>query len=116
MQEGYNKAKNCRGDGMLKKMRAIITEHVRDNENMFQRAGDAMMEKLWDLEREVLQTITKTMQESIQLSLKTDHQSLPDVQTKLDKMKKCVEELKKRRDEKTTSVCAEQPGPSTAQN
>ncbi|XP_035852377.1 nuclear GTPase SLIP-GC-like isoform X5 [Sander lucioperca] len=95
MQECYDKAAGFRGEGSLKNMRDTIEKHVRDAKNiMFERAKDEMMNQLRDLMEEILEKLKKTMQESIELSLNTYGDSIPDVTVELQMVKSHNNELK----------------------
>ncbi|KAF3846361.1 hypothetical protein F7725_003439 [Dissostichus mawsoni] len=85
MKECYDKAKEIRGDGSLKNMRETIEMHVHGSKDvMFAQAKDAMMKQLRKLMLEILEKLESTMQESIDLSLKTDGVSIPDVSVELE--------------------------------
>ncbi|KAJ4931691.1 hypothetical protein JOQ06_010131, partial [Pogonophryne albipinna] len=80
MKECYDRAKEIKGKGSEEKMRETIEMHMHGSKNvMFTQAKDAMMEQLRDLMLEILEKLESTMQESIELSLKTDGVSIPDV-------------------------------------
>ncbi|KAL3053752.1 hypothetical protein OYC64_006137 [Pagothenia borchgrevinki] len=94
MKECYDGAKEIRGEGSLEKMRETIEMHVHDSKNvMFAQAKDAMMKQLTDLKLEILKKLESTMQESIDLSLKTDGDSIPDVSVELEMVNKYYNEL-----------------------
>ncbi|XP_039681452.1 nuclear GTPase SLIP-GC-like isoform X1 [Perca fluviatilis] len=95
MQKGYSKAAGFRGEGSLNSMRDTIEEHVRAAKNiMFERAKDEMMNQLRDLMKEILEKLKKTMQKSIELSLKTDGDSIPDVAQQLKEVNDYYNNLK----------------------
>ncbi|KAI9514764.1 hypothetical protein NQZ68_030954 [Dissostichus eleginoides] len=78
MKECYDKAKEFRGEGSLKNMRDTIKNYVDGSKNvMFAQAKDAMMKQLRDLKSEIPAKLKSMMQESIELSLKTDGVSIP---------------------------------------
>ncbi|XP_070778952.1 nuclear GTPase SLIP-GC-like [Enoplosus armatus] len=115
MQECYEKAKTFRGKGSQDKMRDTIETHVYDSKNtMFEKAKDAMLSQLRRLKEEILEELEKTMQKSIELSLKTDDVSIPDVASELEQVKKYYNELKKSPDEETSLICDDPPGPAAA--
>ncbi|KAF3846370.1 hypothetical protein F7725_003448, partial [Dissostichus mawsoni] len=60
---------------------------------MFAQAKDAMMKQLRDLMLEILEKQCNKMQKSIELSLKTDGVSIPDVSVELEMVKKYYNEL-----------------------
>ncbi|KAK5914072.1 hypothetical protein CgunFtcFv8_008538 [Champsocephalus gunnari] len=94
MQECYDRAKEIRGEGSLKNMRETIEMHVHGSKNvMFVQAKDAMNKQLRDLMLEILEKLDSTMQESIELSLKTDGDSIPDVSVELEMVKNYYNEL-----------------------
>ncbi|KAI4822892.1 hypothetical protein KUCAC02_008413 [Chaenocephalus aceratus] len=100
MKPCYDRAKEIRGEGSLKNMRETIEMHVHGSKNvMFAQAKDAMMKQLTDLMSEILETLKSTMQESIELSLKTDGDSIPDVSLELEMVKKYYNELTKSPDD-----------------
>ncbi|XP_047213888.1 nuclear GTPase SLIP-GC-like [Girardinichthys multiradiatus] len=84
MQDCYKKAAVFTGEGTLQNMRETIEKHVHGSKNnMFESAKDAMKKQLGDLMIEVLYRLENTMKESIELSLKTDEHSIPDVSAEL---------------------------------
>ncbi|KAK5885005.1 hypothetical protein CesoFtcFv8_018763 [Champsocephalus esox] len=94
MKPCYDRAKEIRGEGSLKNMRETIETHVHGSKNvMFAQAKDAMMKQLRDLMSEILETLKSTMQESIELSLKTDGDSIPDVMIHPVKQLQCVHDV-----------------------
>ncbi|XP_056262160.1 nuclear GTPase SLIP-GC-like isoform X2 [Pseudoliparis swirei] len=99
MQECYDVAKQIKGHGCLEKIRTTLTNHVLESKDvMFQTAKDVMLNKLRDLMREILEDLEE-MQESIDLTLKTDDVSIPDVENELEMVKNHYEELKRGPDE-----------------
>ncbi|XP_068575214.1 nuclear GTPase SLIP-GC-like isoform X1 [Cebidichthys violaceus] len=100
MQKYYDEAKQINGPGTLNNMRETIVKHVRGSKNvMFQKAKDVMLKQLDDLMRDILDNLETTMQESIELSLKTDCVSIPDVTLELEIVKNHYKELKGSSDE-----------------
>ncbi|XP_059204457.1 nuclear GTPase SLIP-GC-like [Centropristis striata] len=94
MQECYQKAQKCTGAGSLDNMRRTIMEHVHNSGNiMFEKAKNEMLNQLVNLKMEILEKLEKTMQKSIELSLKTDGASIPDVKAELEMVKKHYMEL-----------------------
>ncbi|KAL3053753.1 hypothetical protein OYC64_006138 [Pagothenia borchgrevinki] len=96
MKPCYDGAKEFKGKGSLEKMSDTIKKHVHDSKDvMFAQAKDAMMKQLTDLKSEILKKLESTMQESIDLSLKTDGVSIPDVSKWLEKVNNSYNELKR---------------------
>ncbi|XP_059204119.1 nuclear GTPase SLIP-GC-like [Centropristis striata] len=94
MQECYQRAAEFTGEGSMDKLRRTIMKHVHYSGNiMFEKAKNEMLNKLVNLKMEILKILKKTMQESIELSLKTDGDSIPDVQAELELVKKYYNEL-----------------------
>ncbi|XP_030591960.1 nuclear GTPase SLIP-GC-like [Archocentrus centrarchus] len=93
MEESYSKAAAFRGDGMLNNMRETIERHVHSNKHMFGLAKKTMLVKLIALRKHILETLRKTMKESIELSLKTNDCSLPDVSAELVTVKNHYDKL-----------------------
>ncbi|XP_028267923.1 nuclear GTPase SLIP-GC-like [Parambassis ranga] len=88
MQTSYEKAATFSGPGSLDNMRFTLQKHVHDSKDtMFKQAGETMLKKLKDLKEEILGTLEETMMESIDLSLKTDDHSIPDVSAELVEVK-----------------------------
>ncbi|XP_059204116.1 nuclear GTPase SLIP-GC-like [Centropristis striata] len=88
MKECYQRAEAFTGTGSLDNMRRTIKEHVHNSGNiMFEKAKNAMLLQLVDLMVVILEKLKKTMQEAIELSLKTDGDSIPDVQAELELVK-----------------------------
>ncbi|XP_049926287.1 nuclear GTPase SLIP-GC-like [Epinephelus moara] len=113
MQECYEKAAEISGAGMLNNMRSTIEKHVRDSKDiMFQRAKDAMLEQLRNLMVLILGELN-TMQESIELSLNTDGDSIPDVSGELQMVKNYYDELKENSREEPPYMSADPPVPAT---
>ncbi|XP_060921718.1 nuclear GTPase SLIP-GC-like [Labrus mixtus] len=116
MQKCYEDTQQCTGQGSLNAMRDIIKQHVCAKKvGMFEEARDAMISNLQKLMDAIQKTLRETMLRSIELSLKTDDQSVPDVKEELETVTKYYQELKKNQDEGTSTVSADQPGPSSAQ-
>ncbi|XP_044037081.1 nuclear GTPase SLIP-GC-like isoform X3 [Siniperca chuatsi] len=114
MQDCYKKAAEIRGQDSLKNMRDTIEKHVHDSKNtMFEQAKDVMLNQLRCLKEDILKTLEETMQESIELSLKTDGDSIPDVTVELEMVKQHYNELRGSADEETL-ICADPPGPVAA--
>uniref|UniRef100_A0A669EBY2 Nuclear GTPase SLIP-GC-like n=1 Tax=Oreochromis niloticus TaxID=8128 RepID=A0A669EBY2_ORENI len=88
MEEGYKKALAFTGEDTLYNMRETIKNHVHSKKDMFEQAKNTMLEKLHDLMVYVLETLEKTMKESIGLSFKAEECLLPDVSTELKMVKK----------------------------
>ncbi|XP_019213455.1 nuclear GTPase SLIP-GC isoform X1 [Oreochromis niloticus] len=93
MEEGYKKAAEFRGEGMLYCMRETIKNHVHSKKDMFEQAKNTMLEKLHDLTENIREILEKTTKESIKCSFKTDGSLLPDVSTELDMVKKHYDQL-----------------------
>ncbi|XP_061565883.1 LOW QUALITY PROTEIN: nuclear GTPase SLIP-GC-like [Cololabis saira] len=95
MQECYSRAAGFTGKGSLDNMRETIVRHMHESKNsMFDQAKDEMMNQLKYLKEDILQTLHTTMKESINLSLKTDERSIPDVSEELAMVQKLYNELK----------------------
>ncbi|XP_062421819.1 nuclear GTPase SLIP-GC-like isoform X3 [Pungitius pungitius] len=95
MQKCYDDAKVIRGANSLINMRETMRKHVHDSKhNMFKNAKKVMLDQLRDLMNDILKDLKVTMQESIDLSLKTDGDSIPDFTVELGKVKNHYEELK----------------------
>ncbi|XP_068574329.1 nuclear GTPase SLIP-GC-like isoform X1 [Cebidichthys violaceus] len=115
MQKCYDEAKQMNGPGTLNNMRDTIEKHVLESKNvMFQKAKAVMLKQLDDLTKDILDNLEKTMQESIELSLKTDGVSIPDVTLELLMVKDHYKELKGSSDEEPL-ICAGPPSPAAAQ-
>ncbi|KAL3053755.1 hypothetical protein OYC64_006140 [Pagothenia borchgrevinki] len=114
MKPCYDRAKEIRGEGTLKNMRETIEKHVDGSKNvMFAQAKDAMMKQLRDLMLEILEKQCNMMQESIELSLKTDGVSIPDVSVELELVKKYYNELTGSPDDDAI-LCSDSPGQAAA--
>ncbi|KAM4534515.1 nuclear GTPase SLIP-GC-like [Fundulus diaphanus] len=97
MQVCYKKAAAFEGTGTLQNMRETIEKHVYASKNfMFEDAKNVMMTQLNDLMVEVLETLQNTMNEYIEISLRTDEHSVPDVSAELEMVQKLYEELLQR--------------------
>ncbi|XP_068574325.1 nuclear GTPase SLIP-GC-like isoform X2 [Cebidichthys violaceus] len=115
MQKCYDDVKKIKGPGMLSEIRETMVKHVRGSKNvMFQEAKDVMLKQLDDLVRDILDDLKKTMQESIELSLKTDGVSIPDVTSEFLMVKNHYKKLKRSPDQEPF-ICAGPPSPAAAQ-
>ncbi|XP_027897923.1 nuclear GTPase SLIP-GC-like [Xiphophorus couchianus] len=95
MQDCYKNAAAFTGTGTLQNMRETIENHVHGSKNtMFENAKKVMMNHLHNLMMDVLTTLEDTMRESIEVSLKTDDTSFPDVSAQLEMVQKLCDELK----------------------
>ncbi|CAB1422106.1 unnamed protein product [Pleuronectes platessa] len=84
MQKCYTDAAVIKGVGSLEKMRSTINDHVHDKKDtMFKMAKDNMLELLNELRGKILKKLKETLKESIELSLRTDDCSFPDVSLEL---------------------------------
>ncbi|KAM4531393.1 nuclear GTPase SLIP-GC-like [Odontesthes bonariensis] len=100
MQECYEKAAEFKGKDSLQNMRDTIVRHVYESKNsMFDRAKTVMLNELKELTDEIVETLEKTMTKSIELSLKTDYKSIPDVSAELTMVQKLYDELRSISDE-----------------
>ncbi|XP_010775622.1 nuclear GTPase SLIP-GC-like [Notothenia coriiceps] len=96
MKPCYDRAKEIKGEGTLRNMRETIEIHVHGSKDvMFAQAKNNMVKKLKDLMLEILEKLCNTMQESIELSLKTDGDSIPDVSDELKFVNKYYNDLKR---------------------
>ncbi|KAF3698499.1 Nuclear GTPase SLIP-GC [Channa argus] len=96
LTECYEKAAKCEGKGSLEEMRNILKTHVCSSKNiMFEVAKQKMLNKLQELKEEILKELEETLKESVELSLKTDHYSIPDFPAELKKVKTFCDKLKK---------------------
>ncbi|KAG7466699.1 hypothetical protein JOB18_026811 [Solea senegalensis] len=105
MKTCYDEAKEICGPGSLLKMREIILTHVHGTRNtMFEMAKKNMLTQLDALKGEILKKLEETLMESIELALKTDSDSFPDVSGELNIVTKYYTHLEGRPEER--------PGPS----
>ncbi|KAM9392886.1 nuclear GTPase SLIP-GC-like isoform 2-T2 [Pholidichthys leucotaenia] len=96
MQEAYKKAAEISGKSALQKMRDTIENHMKSNKEMFELAKNAMLEKLNNLQEEISKTLKKTLQDSIEFSLNTEDDSLPDVSRNFDRVKKYYDTIREK--------------------
>ncbi|XP_072224617.1 nuclear GTPase SLIP-GC-like [Leuresthes tenuis] len=95
MQKCYERAAGFSGKDSLLNMRHTIERHVHiSKDTMFDKAGEVMLNLLIDLMNTILGTLEKTMNKSIELSLKTNDYSIPDVSTEFAMVQKLCDELK----------------------
>ncbi|XP_041860655.1 nuclear GTPase SLIP-GC-like isoform X2 [Melanotaenia boesemani] len=94
MEDCYKRAAEIEGLGTVAKIQQTIESHVKKHMYMFEQAKEAMLTELTGLKMKILEKLEKTMMESIELSLKTDDHSLPDVSDELEAVKKLYDELK----------------------
>ncbi|XP_038125987.1 nuclear GTPase SLIP-GC-like [Cyprinodon tularosa] len=95
MQECYKTAAGYSGTGMLEKMRETLKKRVHGfKDTMFEDAKTAMLDHLLSLRKEILETMD-TLEGTIELSLKADDQSVPDVSKELERVMKSYKEVNK---------------------
>ncbi|KAK2893847.1 hypothetical protein Q8A73_016331 [Channa argus] len=81
MQEGYKKAAKFKGEKMLQNMRDTLQKHLFVSKNvMFEDAKKLMLQRLNGLKEEILNTLDNTLKEAVDLSLKTDDYSIPELE------------------------------------
>ncbi|XP_014861725.1 PREDICTED: nuclear GTPase SLIP-GC-like isoform X2 [Poecilia mexicana] len=94
MKECYEKAAEFRGKNTLQNIRETIHVYVHNFQNsMFEKAKNVMLDLLLKLMADILGLLEKDMMESIELSLKTEDCTIPDVSTELGMVQKLWEEL-----------------------
>ncbi|XP_028268242.1 nuclear GTPase SLIP-GC-like isoform X2 [Parambassis ranga] len=94
MQTSYERAAVFKGKDTLKNMRNTLEQHVHDSKDtMFKQAKNNMLKNLNDLQKFILLALKNTMMESIELSLKTDEHSIPDVSEELVRVEKYYYDL-----------------------
>ncbi|XP_020788755.2 nuclear GTPase SLIP-GC-like isoform X2 [Boleophthalmus pectinirostris] len=99
MQECYSEAAQHRGAGSLEKMRRTVEMHLQNvKDTMFHKAKDEVLTQLKDLMDDVEKQLRDTLQESIELSFKTDHQSIPDFERQYVLVKKHFDDLSNKDD------------------
>ncbi|KAM4531392.1 uncharacterized protein PAE49_023605 [Odontesthes bonariensis] len=96
----FLEAAEFKGKDSLQNMRDTIVRHVYESKNsMFDRAKTVMLNELKELTDEIVETLEKTMTKSIELSLRTDYKSIPDVSAELTMVQKLYDELRSISDE-----------------
>ncbi|KAM4535918.1 nuclear GTPase SLIP-GC-like isoform 6-T7 [Fundulus diaphanus] len=94
MAECYKRAAQFHGKNTLQNIKEKIQKHVHNFKNsMFEKAKDVMLEQLLKLMVEILGLLEKNMMESIELSLQSEDNSIPDVSTELSMVQKHWNEL-----------------------
>lgn len=94
MEECYTKAKDIRGPGSVENMRRAIETHLSVvKDTMFDCAKDVVLSQLKDLVEQVQKNLGDTLWESIQLSLTSHDQSIPDFGKEFDEVKKYYDDL-----------------------
>ncbi|XP_056256742.1 nuclear GTPase SLIP-GC-like [Seriola aureovittata] len=115
LRDCYKKAAEFSGKGSLEKMRETIEKHVHESKDtMFDQAKANMLMQLNDLKENILEKLEKTLKESMELSLKTDDYSIPDVAAELDLVKRHHNEVIGSPDEEMSLLGSDPPGPSAA--
>ncbi|CAG5897780.1 unnamed protein product [Menidia menidia] len=95
MTDCYQRAAGFRGKNSLQNMRQTVERHVHDlKSSMFSQAKEMMLNLLKKLMDTIEGTLKETMGKSIELSLRTDDNSIPDVSTELEMVQKLYDELK----------------------
>ncbi|KAJ0001394.1 hypothetical protein NQD34_006414 [Periophthalmus magnuspinnatus] len=95
MQECYEKAATFRGPGSLENMKHEVETHFRDVKGtMFDKTKAVVLKQLKNLMDNVQKQLMDTLQESIELSFKTDHQLIPDFEDEFNLVKKRLDDLK----------------------
>ncbi|XP_075998757.1 nuclear GTPase SLIP-GC-like [Genypterus blacodes] len=88
MKECYEAAARCKGTGSLQKMKNGIIMHVCSSKtHMFRDTKDVMMGKLNELKERILKTLEEELRKSMELSLRTDDDSIPDVIKEYERVK-----------------------------
>ncbi|XP_017159009.1 nuclear GTPase SLIP-GC-like [Poecilia reticulata] len=94
MKDCYETAAGFSGDGMLRRMKETLSRHVhKSKDSMFAKAKNVMLSHLLSLRVEILKTMKDTLNNSIDLALKTDDHSIPDVSAELMKVKEIYNKL-----------------------
>ncbi|XP_072224614.1 nuclear GTPase SLIP-GC-like [Leuresthes tenuis] len=100
MQECYEKAAEFKGKDTLQNMRDTIERHVYESKSrMFDQTKTVMLNQLKELTDDIVKTLETYMKESIELSLKMDYKSIPDVSAELTMVQKHYDELRRISDE-----------------
>lgn len=103
MQDCYKKAAQFQGKNSLQNMRETIQHHVHNfKDTMFEKARSFMLELLLKLMVDILGLLEKNLIESIELSLKNEDSSIPDVSKELSMVQKRCDKLSSRMDAKTS--------------
>ncbi|XP_075999326.1 nuclear GTPase SLIP-GC-like [Genypterus blacodes] len=88
MKECYEAAARLKGIGSLQKMKNEIEMHVCSSKtHMFRDTKDVMMGKLNELKERILKTLEEELRKSMELSLRTDDDSIPDVKKEHERVK-----------------------------
>ncbi|XP_055079594.1 nuclear GTPase SLIP-GC-like [Periophthalmus magnuspinnatus] len=94
MQKCYKEAATFTGRGCLEKMKHTVQKHLHDVKGtMFDEAKAEVLCQLEDLKDDVQKQLSDTLQESIELSFKTDL-SIPDFENEFNLVKKHFDDLK----------------------
>ncbi|KAM9746499.1 nuclear GTPase SLIP-GC-like [Menidia menidia] len=94
MTDCYQRAAGFRGKNSLLNMRQTVERHVHDFKGiMFCLAKGNMLKLLKELMVNIIGTLEETMRESIELSLKTEDNFIPDVSNELQTVQKLYDEL-----------------------
>ncbi|KAL0993415.1 hypothetical protein UPYG_G00107510 [Umbra pygmaea] len=93
MHNSYAKAAAHTGEGSMNKMKEELRQQVK-NGKIFQKAKDAMLQRLTDLKKHVVRELQCELQELIKISLKTPNITfLPDITEDYNKIKKLMSEF-----------------------
>ncbi|XP_071371530.1 nuclear GTPase SLIP-GC-like isoform X2 [Centroberyx affinis] len=115
MQPCYEEAATHRGKDTLKNMRDTIEKHLKGSKNiMFNKAKDEMLSQMKRLMKRILKTLEQNMKRSIELSLKTDDNSIPDVTEEYQRGKKWYDKLLGNPNKETPMTCGEPLKPKAA--
>uniref|UniRef100_A0A8C6TL55 Nuclear GTPase SLIP-GC-like n=1 Tax=Neogobius melanostomus TaxID=47308 RepID=A0A8C6TL55_9GOBI len=94
MQECYKQAAAFSGKGSLDKMRLTIENYIDDvKDTIFVHAKEAMLNQLKQLMEEVVRILSETFQKSVELSLREDDNSIPDISNEFEEVMKHYNEL-----------------------
>lgn len=94
MQVCYKNAATFSGKGSLEKMRHTIENYIQDVKGtMFDQAKEAFLSQLKQLMEDVMNILSESLQKSVELSLRVDDESIPDVSSEFTKVMKHYDEL-----------------------
>lgn len=94
MQECYTKATTFSGKGSLEKMRYTIENYIKNvKDTIFDQAKEALLNQLKQLMEDVTNILSEGLQKSLELSLRVDDESIPDVSNEYTNVMKLYDEL-----------------------
>lgn len=94
MQECYKKAALFVGKGSLENMRHSIENYIEDvKDTIFDHAKEDMLNQLKQLMEDAVSILSESLEKSVELSLREDRNSIPDISKEFEEVMKHYNDL-----------------------